>query len=473
MSDSPRYPLPSALIHDLRTPLNQIIGYSDLLLEAAPEAEVAGDLGKIRAAGSQLLAIMDANFQAVRALDAVAAQAPSPPPITSQAPDAPRPTAPGTGRGLLLIVDDIEANRDLLGARLKVEGYDSASAENGREALEMVGAHPFDLVLLDVMMPEMDGFETLRRLKADEATRHIPVIMISAVSELESVVRCIELGAEDYLSKPFNPVLLRARVGASLERKRAHDREARLFAQLQENFGRLQALEKLRDDLTHMIIHDLRTPLTSVIVGMETVELMGELNADQREMLALALNGGATLLGMINDLLDVEKMESGAMTLDFSTIEPAELVNSALGQVASLAAGKSLLLDAHIAPDTPDFPGDEGKLRRVLVNLIGNAIKFTPANGTISVGVNRDADTVVFSVRDTGEGIPPEAFGRIFEKFGQVEGRRGGRAMSTGLGLTFCKLAVEAHGGEMSVESEIGQGSTFRFGVPIAQAQRA
>ncbi len=471
MTPPPRHPLPSALLHDLRTPLNHILGYTELLLDAAPEDEVAGDLGRIRAAGSQLLAIMDSNFQAVRALDVVAAQVAAPPFPKLETPTAPRPSAPGTGRGLLLVVDDMDANRELLCARLKVEGYATDTAENGREALEMVAARPFDMVLLDVMMPEMDGFETLRLLKADEATRHIPVIMISAMSELDSVVRCIELGAEDYLSKPFNPVLLRARIGAGLDKKRAHDREAALFAQLQDNFKRLQELERQRDDLTHMIIHDLRTPLTSVIVGMETVELMGELNADQHEMLAIALSGGATLLGMINDLLDVEKLESGAMTLDIAPIAPAELVKSALAQVASLAAGKSLLMEARVVPGTPDFSGDAGKLRRVLVNLLGNAIKFTPSNGVVSVGVDRDADAdrVSFAVRDTGEGIPPEAFGRIFEKFGQVEARQAGRAMSTGLGLTFCKLAVEAHGGQITVESELGAGSTFRFWIPLGQ----
>ena len=261
--------------------------------------------------------------------------------------------------------------------------------------------------------------------------------------------------------------MLRARIGAGLERKRAHDREARMFAQLQESFGRLQALEKLRDDLTHMIIHDLRTPLTSVIVGMQTLEMVGELNADQREMLAISLLGGATLLGIINDLLDVEKLESGAMTLDLASIAPAALVASALAQVASLAAGKNLRLDSDIAPNTPDFRGDEGKLRRVLVNLVGNAIKFTPYGGVVSVEARTNTDTITFAVRDTGEGIPPEAFGRIFEKFGQVEARRAGRAMSTGLGLTFCKLTVEAHGGKLSVESELGRGSTFRFWVPI------
>ena len=132
----------------------------------------------------------------------------------------------------MLVVDDIEANRDVLSRRLERQGYAVATAENGRQALERLRVDTFDLVLLDIMMPEMDGYEVLQRLKADEALRHIPVIMISALSELDSVVRCIEMGAEDYLPKPFEPTLLKARIGACLEKKRARDRETHLFEQL-------------------------------------------------------------------------------------------------------------------------------------------------------------------------------------------------------------------------------------------------
>ena len=253
------------------------------------------------------------------------------------------------------------------------------------------------------------------------------------------------------------------------ERRRVHDLELRFTAELQESYRRLQELEKLRDDLTHMIIHDLRTPLTSVIAGMQTLDVVGDLNEDQREMMGIAIIGGETLLGMINDLLDVEKLESGSMPLDYAVLSAAELVASAVRQVTSLAESNRLTLVQHIAADLPPLPGDENSLRRTLVNLLGNAIKFTPSGGTVMVEVGRSEDKrlMAFSVRDTGEGIPAEAFGRIFEKFGQVAERHGGLTMSTGLGLTFCKLAVEAHGGQIGVESVPGQGSTFRFTIPL------
>jgi signal transduction histidine kinase/CHASE3 domain sensor protein len=254
------------------------------------------------------------------------------------------------------------------------------------------------------------------------------------------------------------------------ERRRVHELELRFTQELQESYKRLQELEKMRDDLTGMIIHDLRTPLTSVISGMQTLEAVGDLNADQHEMMEIAIAGGETLLGMINDLLDVEKMESGTIQLEYSALDATGLINGAIAQVASLAEGKRLTLIKQIASDLPPFQGDAGKLTRTLVNLLGNAIKFTPSGGAITVAARRseEGNSVVFAVTDTGEGIPAESFERIFEKFGQVENRKAGRMMSTGLGLTFCKLAVEAHGGHIAVESTPGQGATFCYAIPIA-----
>ena len=480
-SETPTHDLPSSLVHDLRTPLNQIIGYSEMLIESAQEThqdDFAADLEKVRSAGHRLLSLINDNFRSVHTTEIAAPtaaaliEAKKPVVVTDIEYSIAEKTIEPT-QGFILVVDDIEANRDVLSRRLEKQGYDVATAKNGVRALKKLRTQSFDLVLLDIMMPEMDGYEVLQTIQNDETLRHIPVVMISALGEMDSVVRCVEMGAADYLTKPFNPTLLKARIGASLEKKRAHDRETQLFAQLQENYGRLQELEKLRDNLTHMIIHDLRTPLTSVIMGMQTLEIAGDLNDDQREMLNIAVSGGETLLGMINDLLDVEKLESGAMQLDLAVLSPTELVDSAIVQVATLVESKQLSLLRHVAADLPTLRGDENKLRRTLVNLLGNAIKFTPSGGTITVETRQseDAQSVVFDVKDTGEGIPPESFERIFEKFGQVESRQAGRMMSTGLGLTFCKLAVEAHGGHIGVESVIGEGSTFCFALPLANVE--
>jgi two-component system, sensor histidine kinase and response regulator len=456
--------IPAGLLHDLRTPLNHIIGFSELMTDQAQQngqGSFVKDLQKVRSAGTKLLELINDNFHAVRDLDTLK------PSAHLEIETSLDKTQEKHAQGTMLVVDDNEANRDVLTRRLEGQGYTVATAENGREALEQLRAETFDLVLLDIMMPEVDGYEVLRQLKEDAELIHIPVIMISALSEMASVARCIEMGAEDYLLKPFNPTLLKARISSCLEKKRAHDRETQLYQQLQRNYKRLEELETLRDDLTHMIVHDLRTPLTSVISGMQSLQAVGELSSDQQQMMDIAVMGGESLLGMINDLLDVDKLESGSMELDYVLLSVDELVSSAVRQVDSLAATNGLKLIRKIPEGLQPLMGDEDKLRRTLVNLLGNAIKFTPTGGSVTIEACSVGESIQISVVDTGEGIPAEAHERIFEKFGQVESRQGGRKLSTGLGLTFCKLTVESHGGNISVTSSAKQGSIFSFTIPL------
>jgi signal transduction histidine kinase len=207
-----------------------------------------------------------------------------------------------------------------------------------------------------------------------------------------------------------------------------------------------------------------------MMVGIQVLEGTGDLDELQHELIGIAQSNGETLLSMIGDLLDVEKMESGSLQLDYEELSAADLVAAAIGQVASLVKGKNLTLIWESAASLPAFKGDGSKLLRALVNLLGNAIKFTSSGGTVTVKVREsdDRQMLVFSVSDTGEGIPSSAFDQIFEKFGQVESRKSGRKMSTGLGLAFCKLAVTAHGGRISVESVPDVGSTFSFTIPFS-----
>ena len=466
------------LRHDLRNPIGQVLGYGEMVLDDLRDLErpdLVADIEKIHAAGKRLLALVDERLSA--ASFGLGADAEPPQPVST--PVKPPPVSfpfafsgeaqkESEESGLLLVVDDNEENRDVLARRLQKQGHWAVTAPGGREALDALAEQPFDLVLLDIMMPEMDGYEVLSRIKNNPQTQRLPVIMISALDEMDSVVRCIEMGAADYLPKPFNPTLLRARVGASLREKRARDRELRYTAELAESYRKLQELERLRDDLTYMIVHDLRTPLTSLLSGLQTVPLVGDLNEIQTEMVEIAVDGGQTLLGMINDLLDVEKMEQESVPLEMTPLTAGGLIERATAQVTLLAQASGLTLAQQAPLDLPPFSGDEDKLRRTIVNLLGNAIKFTPVGGTVTAAAALGEGVVLFSVRDTGEGIPPEAFERIFEKFGQVENRKAGRKMSTGLGLTFCKLAVEAHGGRIWVESLPGQGSAFFFTIPRA-----
>ncbi len=478
--NTPEVETVALLRHDLRNPIGQIIGYAEMMIEdsqtGVPSATLLPDLEKVRAAGKTLLTMVDARLTSATLMaEPTSTVAATVAPSRHVDVFVPNVNQESNRDGRILIVDDVEANRDVLARRLQKQGHRTVVAASGSEALSLLAASPFDLVMLDIMMPEMDGYETLRRIKDDPNLRRVSVIMITALDEIDSVVRCIEMGAADYLPKPFNPVLLRARTDSCLREKRARDHEAHLFDELQEGYRLLKELETLRDDLTHMIVHDLRTPLTSLLGGLQTMEAVGELNEIQEEMLGLSLDGGQTLLGMINDLLDIDKMEKGAMQLEYGPVSPEELVRGSVAQVASLVRNKNITLTEHVSPALPSFTGDGGKLRRTLVNLIGNALKFTPSGGAVEVSVrgdDPDSGQLIFAVRDTGEGIPREAFDRIFEKFGQVENRKAGRKMSTGLGLTFSKMAVEAHGGRIWVESEPGQGSVFYFTVPRATPVR-
>jgi CheY-like chemotaxis protein/class 3 adenylate cyclase len=244
--------------HDMRTPLTHILGLCEIWLEEADEQFLEGfldDLKRLHALGRQLLAGIDdlLNFHKVASDPELDLGELGPPAMIEEVVVSLTPRRGGNGvvahpaGGALLVVDDNEVNRDVLRRRLTREGHEVTVAGNGREALELLAARAFDLILLDIIMPELNGFQVLERLKADEHLRHIPVITISAFDEMDSIVRCIEMGAEDYLTKPFDPVLLRARIGACLEKKRLRDREVLYLEQIKKQ-------QQRTDELLHVIL---------------------------------------------------------------------------------------------------------------------------------------------------------------------------------------------------------------------------
>jgi signal transduction histidine kinase len=243
--------------------------------------------------------------------------------------------------------------------------------------------------------------------------------------------------------------------------------EMRLLARhFHANYLQLRNLELEREELVQMLVHDLRNPLSSLLMGLDMLRIAENVE-EVRISLDGAQQGAQSLLRMVNDILDISKSEAGRLSLELSDVSAEEIVNIACALVGQMAAEAGLGIKASVAADVPIFRGDKEKIRRVLVNLISNAVQHTPRNGEITVSVHRDSEAklIIFEVADTGMGIPKEAFGKIFEKFNQSKIRKTGK-LSTGLGLPFCKMAAEAHGGHISVESELGRGTIFRFEIP-------
>jgi len=364
------------LRHDMRTPLNAIKGYSELLIEDMADGgghPLQADLVKLKESADQLLGQVDAMVALARQQDAGVAEDESRAHKIDVVADVLRALEPlpaeAAARGhvnasRILVIDDNAANRDVLERRLTREGHQVVSAANGAAALELVVEQEFDLILLDLIMPEMSGFEVLRRLKAAEHTRHIPVIVISALDEIDSVVRCIEAGAEDYLTKPFNPILLRARIGASLERKWLRDREKKFVADLEQEKERSETL--LLNILPQSIVDRIRNGETAIadrfaeatilfcdVVGFTT--LIQELPADRTiDFLSrifsafdrLAAEGGVEKIKTIGDAYMVAAGIPEAQSDHAERI--AALAPRMLDAVAAVADATRLDLKARI-----------------------------------------------------------------------------------------------------------------------------
>lgn len=232
----------------------------------------------------------------------------------------------------------------------------------------------------------------------------------------------------------------------------------------------LRRRQELRETLTDFLVHDLRSPLTNVISGLETFKLtvQDQLSPEDAELLELSLIGAHRLLTMVNSLLDLRKMEEGKFPLYLKEFSPEDAISEAIRQVQLWAKQNGTIIRTEVAPDLPNLVADRWVLIRVLVNLLSNALKYTPAGKTITVSAQGTDEGIHFAVTDEGPGIPKEYVDRIFDRFVQVEARKAGAPVGTGLGLTFCKLAVEAHGGRIWLESEVGKGTTVHFLLPFA-----
>jgi two-component system, sensor histidine kinase and response regulator len=372
---------------------------------------------------------------------------------------------------LILVADDVPANVELLFDQLHTLGFRTIAAADGPSAIQAAFEHKPDLAILDVSMPAGDlgcddratGFEVCRRIKRDPRTTRIPVIFVTALNDTTDRVKAIEAGGDDFLTKPHNRLVLGARVRSLLRLKAATDA-------LEESFRKLRELERVRDDLMKMIVHDLKGPLTSVLATLEMLidGDFGTVSDGQRKALADSEGKAEDLLALIEDLLEIRKMEEASLTLNLAPIAPAAFLTEIVHEWGLRFQQEGATATVDVGDDVPVFEADKALLKRVFGNLIQNALTHTAVAVTLKLVARRDPrGGVLFTVSDNGPGIPPEYHELIFRKFEQVKTPNIPRVRSSGLGLAFCKLAVDSHGGRIWVFSREGEGSAFHIYLPL------
>jgi signal transduction histidine kinase len=370
----------------------------------------------------------------------------------------------------ILLVDDHPGNLIALDAVLKPLGHELVSVSSGEEALRRVLAREFAVILLDVQMPGMDGFQTAALIKQHHARRHIPIIFLTAFDKAGArAFRGYEYGV-DYLVKPFDSHILKSKVSVFVE----------LFVQKEQIRQQAEALQaervaraaaeveaKTREEVLAIVSHDLGNPMTAI--AMNAMQLVrraaaaGDSTAQtQAEAIVRSVN---RMDRLVSSLLDVSRIEAGRLTLDRQSYDLAQIVNPVMDAFAPVATEKSIKLVPALPPRPLAIACDRDRIDQVLSNLVANSVKFTPEGGTVTLTVEVRPPDLVFTVSDTGEGIAESDLPHIFDRYWQAAGqeRRG-----LGLGLAIAKGVVQAHGGQIAVESVVGRGSTFSFTLPMS-----
>ncbi|NGZ29101.1 MAG: response regulator, partial [Magnetococcales bacterium] len=341
-------------------------------------------------------------------------------------------------RATILIVDDEKSNIDVLVGLLS-DDFRTLVAKNGEQALKRAVSDPKpDLILLDIMMPIMDGYEVCQRLKAEKNTSGIPVIFITGRSNVEDETKGLAIGAVDFIRKPFNPNVVLARINTHLA--------------LQRQKNRLIELNDLKNKFLGMAAHDLRSPLNS-ICGLSEILLTMELPQEEVHKFTATIHEvGMQMLHLINDLLDVTVIESGHFDLDLRPGSLNSLVEGRLALMTGLATKKGIAIHFE-SGETPPVAFDKERVAQVVDNLLSNAIKLSPPGSAITVCTGQQPGKVFVRVMDQGPGIPEQERERLFGAFQKLSAQPTGKEKSTGLGLSIVKRIVEAHKGEITVEN--------------------
>ena len=356
------------------------------------------------------------------------------------------------GTTTILVVDDREENRLVIRYLFDSPEHRVLEAADGMTALTLARKEHPDCILLDLSMPGLSGFEVLDELARDPRTRETPVIILTATGDsLESMERVLRAGAVDYISKPISPQRVAIRVRGAIERRRL-----------------LRQLHDLRASFTSMLVHDLRAPLAVIKGYLELLQrpTLDPITDRQRRYLASMELSADRMLRLIGEILDLSKLEAGKLALERRPLDLAALARDVADSFRPLATEKSITLDVVSPADMARVSADHGRMEQVLMNLLHNALKFTPRGGAIRIEVQELDGEAEVAVVDSGPGIPAEQMYVLFEKFGQASTAKSVGGPSTGLGLVVCRHLVEAHGGRIWAQSEEGHGARFVFRVP-------
>jgi len=390
----------------------------------------------------------------------------------------------------VLVVDDTPANLVALGAVLDPLGVRVVEAHSGAEAIARVSEESFAVVLLDVQMPEMDGFEVARRLRETAPGVELPIIFLTAIHRDESYARKgYASGAADYITKPFDPDVLRARVKAFVdlfqqrerlrlaqvgertrERDEALERLAELLASERGARREAEIANRAKDEFLATVSHELRTPL-SAILGWAVIARKKTTSTDVERALATIERNAHAQMRIIEDMLDVGRIVSGKLQLEIAATDVADAIEGAVQAVRPAADAKQVALDVAIAADVGVVAADAERLQQITWNLLSNAIKFTPKGGHVAVSASRTEASLMIRVRDDGEGIAGEFLPHLFEAFRQADGSTTRRQGGLGLGLAIVKQLVDAHGGTITAHSDgEGLGASFLVELPARAA---